>query len=253
MLPPTIFTSWTDYLAACLVMLCSQTVYVLFGFGAGLIAVGTLALVFPDIQDIVVLILLVNLPAELSVVFTSRRSISWRGVVKICTGILVGIPLGTVILKRGEPTFILALLGWVLVLSGAAFLVVPRQRNVTWPRGTAPGVGLISGVLTGLFGTGGPPLIIYYQLSDLPKAAFRGNLMAIFMLMTFVRAPSYAFGGLITMPRVWSGLAVMPAVVLGAWLGNRIHITLTEPTFRRLVSVVLIIIGLVLLLRRFVL
>ena len=101
MLPPTVFTSWTGYLATCLVMLCSQTIYVLFGFGAGLIAVGTLALVLPDIQDIVVLILLVNLPAEVSVVFTSRRSISWRGIMKICTGILVGIPLGTVILKRG--------------------------------------------------------------------------------------------------------------------------------------------------------
>ena len=61
-------------------------------------------------------------------------------------------------------------------------------------------VGLSSGLLTGLFGTGGPPLVLYYQLSGADKAAFRGNLMAIFLLMTLVRVPSYAGMGLITAP-----------------------------------------------------
>lgn len=249
MLPPTIFDSWFTYLATCAVMLCAQTVYVLFGFGAGLIAVGTLALVYPDLRDVVVMILLVNLPAELSVVLSSRRTIAWRGVLLICLGILVGIPLGTLILKEGEPTFVLALLGGFLIVAGLTFLTLPGDRVVNWPDWVKPPVGLVSGILTGLFGTGGPPLIVYYRLGALPKTAFRGNLMAIFLLMTFVRAPSYAMGGLITTTRVWSSLAVLPAVLLGAWLGHRIHITLPEPTFRRLVSLALMAIGLVLLLR----
>ena len=37
----------------------------LLGFVAGLVAVGALALLVPDIRDVVVLLLLVNLPAEL--------------------------------------------------------------------------------------------------------------------------------------------------------------------------------------------
>ena len=110
-------------------------------------------------------------------------------------------------------------------------------------------VGLVSGVLTGLFGTGGPPLIFYYQLRGSDKAAFRGNLMAIFLLMTAFRLPSYAAFGLITEPRVWSSLALVPAAILGALAGDRIHLRTDEATFRRLVSAALVVIGVTLLAR----
>ena len=55
-----------QFAVTCAVLVVAQMVYVLFGFGSGLIAVGSLALVFPEIKDVVVLLLLVNLPAELS-------------------------------------------------------------------------------------------------------------------------------------------------------------------------------------------
>jgi uncharacterized membrane protein YfcA len=115
------------------------------------------------------------------------------------------------------------------------------------PRWSAGPVGMISGLLTGLFGTGGPPLILYYQLRGVDKAAFRGNLMAIFLLMTAVRVPSYVAFGLVTEPRMWSALTVMPAVIAGAVIGNRIHLRIEEATFRRLVSAALLLIGLLLL------
>jgi uncharacterized membrane protein YfcA len=73
--------------------------------------------------------------------------------------------------------------------------------------------------------------------------------MAIFLLMTAVRVPSYAAFGLITAPRVWSSLAVLPAVLVGAFLGDRVHLRIAEASFRRLVSIALVIIGVVLLAR----
>jgi len=111
-------------------------------------------------------------------------------------------------------------------------------------------VGLASGLLTGLFGTGGPPLVLYYQLSGIDKAAFRGNLMAIFLFMTLVRVPSYAGLGLITTERLWSGLLVLPAVLVGAWIGHRLQLQIDERTFRRLVSIALVALGGVLLFPR---
>lgn len=247
----TVFSSLPQFLVVCMVLAFAEAIYVLLGFGAGLIAVGTLALLVPGLRDVVVLLLLVNLPAELYVVLGSRRHISWRGVLLVYAGIAVGIPLGTWLLAAGDLSLLLTLLGAVLVLVGVAFLVTPRRDPVPLPGWIAPPVGLVSGVLTGLFGTGGPPLIFYYQLRGLDKAAFRGNLMAIFLLMTAIRVPSYAAFGLITAPRLWSSLAVFPAVLVGAWVGNRAHLHIEETTFRRLVSVALVLIGLVLLARRF--
>jgi hypothetical protein len=101
-----------------------------------------------------------------------------------------------------------------------------------------------------MFGTGGPPVIIWYRLAGADKAAFRGNLMAIWMLVSLTRLPSYGVAGLLTAPRLWSGLAVLPAVLLGGWLGHRIHLEIAERTFQRAVAVALAIIGALLLLRR---
>jgi uncharacterized membrane protein YfcA len=209
-----------------------------------------LALVMPSVRDIVVLLLLVNLPVELSVVGPAWRSIRWREILVVCLGIAVGVPVGTLALRWGEPTLLLTLLGAVLAVAGAAFLLVPAGRPVHWPAWTAAPVGLVAGVLAGLFGTGGPPLVLYYQLSGTAKTVFRNSLMAIFLLVTLVRVPSYLASGLITWPRVVSALAVAPAVALGAWLGHRIHLEVPESSFRKLVSLALIAIGALLLLRQ---
>jgi uncharacterized membrane protein YfcA len=239
----TIFQSAPQFLAACLVLAVAEAVYVLLGFGAGLIAVWLLALLLPELRDVVVVLLLVSFPAEIWVVRSSWRSISWRGVLVIFTGVGLGIPLGTWLLHWANAGFLLTALGMLLVVVGAAFLVLDKPPGRRPPEWLAPIVGLVSGILTGLFGTGGPPLILYYRLSGAAKAAFRGNLMAVFLLMTFVRVPSYAVFGLITAPRMWSALAVLPAVILGALIGNGIHLRIEEATFRRLVSAALLVIG----------
>jgi uncharacterized membrane protein YfcA len=248
----TVFDSLAHFLVVSAILAIAQIVYVAFGFGVGLIAVGTLAFVLPEIQDVVVLLLFISLPAELHVVGAAWRDISWRGVLLVCVGILVGVPVGTWVLRRGEPTFLLLLLGLVLVAAGTAFLSVPNRRVLRAPKWVEPPLGLVSGVLGGLFGTGGPPLILYYQLTGLDKAAFRRSLMAIFLFVTIVRLPAYVVSGLITAPRLWSGLLVLPASLLGLWVGHHIHIQLSEQAFKRLVSIALIMIGGLLLVRQLV-
>jgi len=248
-LPVTIFQSPFEFIVACAVLVIAQTVYVLFGFGAGLIAVGSLALIFPEIKDVVVVLLLVNLPAEILVVVQSRKEIHWRPIAGLGMGIAVGIPLGAWILRGGDPRLVLTILGWFLVAVGLIFVRLPDGGRFHPPTWAGPPTGFLSGLLTGLFGTGGPPLIIWYHLSTGSKAAFRGNLMTIFLLMTFVRVPSYAVGGLITAPRLWSTLAVLPAALFGAWLGHRLHIRISEEVFRRLVSILLAVLGVMLLIK----
>jgi uncharacterized membrane protein YfcA len=245
----TVFASPGQFLIACLILACAEAIYVLLGFGAGLVAVGLMAMIMPELRDVVVLLLLVNLPAEIYVVTASWRHISWRGVLLVMFGVATGIPLGAWLLSAGDLGLLLPLLGAVMAIVGGLFLLTPDRPARAVPAWTAPPVGLVSGVLTGLFGTGGPPLIFYYQLRGSDKAAFRGSLMAIFLLMTAFRLPSYAAFGLITAPRIWSSLALIPAAMLGAFLGDRIQLRIDEATFRRLVSVGLVIIGIMLLVR----
>lgn len=249
LLPPTIFSSPVEYAITCVILLIAQLVYVLFGFGSGLIAVGSLALLFPEIQDVVVLLLLVNLPVELWVTWKSRREFRWKPIAGLGVGIVVGIAGGAWLLKNTQPQVILTILGWFLIAVGVLFVKLPPGGRISPPAAAAPPVGLLSGLLTGMFGTGGPPVIIWYHLTSDGKSAFRANLLRIFLLMALVRLPVYTVGGLVSVPRLWSSLLVLPAVGLGAWLGHRLHLQISERTFRRLVSILLAVLGLVLLIR----
>ena len=157
--------------------------------------------------------------------------------------------MGTWLLRGGDSSVVLTILGWFLIGVGILFLKLPEGGRVQPPAWLGPPTGMISGVLTGLFGTGGPPLIVWYHLSATTKAAFRGSLMTIFMLKTFVRVPSSVATGLVTETRLWSSLAVLPAVLFGAWLGHRLHVKVPEPVFRRMVAGLLTVLGTVLLIR----
>jgi uncharacterized membrane protein YfcA len=245
----TVFSSLPAFLGICLVMVVAEIVYVSFGFGAGLIAVGLSAAIHPEVKDIAVILLLINLPIEIVLVCRSWLKVQWPKVLMICLGVVFGVPAGTWILTIGKPTAVLTILGCMLVIVGLVFLWIPADTRVRWTRWSAPPTGFISGVLGGLFGVGGPPVIIYYQLSGVDKAVFRGSLMAISLLIALVRVPSYIVGGLITEVRLWSALALAPAVLLGALLGSRIHLHLSEVKFKRIVSMVLIVIGILLLFR----
>jgi uncharacterized membrane protein YfcA len=248
-LPVTIFHSPFEFAVTCAILVIAQLVYVMFGFGSGLIAVGSLALIFPEIRDVVVMLLLVNLPAELFITWKSRQEIRWKPIAGLGIGIAVGIPLGAWILSTIDAGVILTILGWFLVAVGLIFVKLPSGGRIIPPPGAAPPTGLLSGLLTGLFGTGGPPVIIWYHLTAPGKSAFRANLMTIFLLMALVRVPSYVATGLVTPPRLWSSLAVMPAVLFGAWLGHRLHMQISEQTFRRMVSLLLAVLGLLLLIK----
>ena len=147
----TVFGSPWVFLAVCLVLVAAEAIYVLLGFGAGLVAVGALALLLPDLRDGVVLLLLVNLPAELFVVVSSWRDIAWRGVAALMVGVGVGIPIGAWLLGWGNPRSLLVVLGGVLLIVGVAFLVSSGRRKWKWPKWVVAPVGLASGLLTGLF------------------------------------------------------------------------------------------------------
>jgi uncharacterized membrane protein YfcA len=104
-------------------------------------------------------------------------------------------------------------------------------------------VGGISGFLAGALGTGGPPLVAYYQLQGIDKSAFRVNLITIFLIISLVRLPCYAMAGLLDATRLRATLLLLPASLLGAWIGARLHLHLNENTFRRAVGLAVSLLG----------
>jgi uncharacterized membrane protein YfcA len=249
LLEHTLFDGGVQLAVTLVVLFASQVVYALFGFGSGLLSVAVLAFFYTDLSGLVALLLLINLPTELFVVRRDRRSVPWRELGPLLLALAAGIPLGTALLRAGAgERWLVLLLGALLLVFAGWFLFMERPRPAhSLPAGSSLAAGLVSGVLAGLFGTGGPPLILHFRLRGLEKQAFRAALLAVFLVTGLVRFPVYIAAGLVRLETLWSALLVLPACLLGLAVGQRLHVGISEEAFRQATAAALGLLGVLLL------
>lgn len=160
---------------------------------------------------------------------------------------LVGTVLGVLLLNgiAGGAYQLLRLLLGLSVL-GCAALLWREARPLPSP--SAPvsflGVGLLSGLMGGLFSAAGPPLV--YQLYRQPWPAERVREALVFLfgagaaLRLLLVVPT---GGFTAHAALLAGTAI-PVVVLVTWLGARRPVPLSPALLKSLVCTLLLVTGL---------
>ena len=118
-------------------------------------------------------------------------------------------------------------------------------------RGWGMIAGSLSGVLAGLYGIGGPPLIFYFKSIAMDKQSFRANLLGIFLVMSWGRMLIYLLLGLYPLAISLDWMAMLPFVALGIYSGQQAHDLIPEIRFQQLTSAILLVSGLLLLARNF--
>jgi uncharacterized membrane protein YfcA len=103
------------------------------------------------------------------------------------------------------------------------------------------------GVLGGLTGISGPPLLWHFG-RKLGKRPLRQILIPVFLFAALARVGTYAGTGMITGEVLQAYLVALPGLLLGTYLGNRIFLKIDERTFSRVIGLVLLASGVRLLL-----
>jgi hypothetical protein len=101
--------------------------------------------------------------------------------------------------------------------------------------------GLTGGTVGALFGTGGPPYIIYlsHRLKD--KAELRATFSGLFTFEGGLRLISFLATGLLLQQGMLTALlAALPVMALGLYLGHRVHLGISNPQMLRLVGLLLV-------------
>jgi uncharacterized membrane protein YfcA len=173
--------------------------------------------------------------------------VAWAEQLTLVPFTLVGVGLGLLAL-RGVPTGVLSrvLGGFVVVYAFYQLLPLPPLRG---SRVSAIGCGIMGGLVGTLFGTGGPFYAIYFNLRGLDKNAFRATFATNFLIDGGVRLIAYALAGLLGWATLISVAAALPLVAAGLYAGGRIHLGLSQRTFVRVVSLILVAAGTALLVR----
>jgi uncharacterized membrane protein YfcA len=95
-----------------------------------------------------------------------------------------------------------------------------------------------------LFGIGAPPYAIYLsrRLSDK-----RATLSTMVLFSTGMRLIVFAVAGLVLGDRLLGFAMLFPFVLLGLWLGHRVHIAISREKVLGAISVLLIATGILLI------
>lgn len=153
--------------------------------------------------------------------------------------------LGAHILVSMDPSLMLGLLGVMVVLFSLLGLLQPEFRLSTkQERFAGPGVGIVAGVLNGVSTVNGPPLAIYLVSLGLAKEAFIGSYGLIALCGSFPLLLSYVSVGLLGPTELAASLLAVAPAIAGLAIGERLRFRINPELFRRILLLVLIILGL---------
>jgi uncharacterized protein len=230
-----------NWLALLLIFLAVFT-QTLTGFGSGLVAMAFLPALL-GIHSAVPLVILITGSLELILLIRLRKKFNLKAVWRLMLAVLLGIPLGVWSLRGLSERSLLLVLG--VVMTGYALyalfnLKLPRLEHPAWGYLT----GFLSGLLGGAYGVGGPPAIIYGNCRAWEPDEFKSNLQGFFLVGDVLAILTHAIAGNLTR-LVWSSyLYALPVIALGLLAGAALERFLNPQLFRKLVLVVLVIMGL---------
>jgi uncharacterized membrane protein YfcA len=221
----------------------------LTGFGLALVSMPLLTVIL-GIQTAAPLVALIGLVTELVLLIYFREALNLQVVWRLALASVVGVPIGVLVLQRVDESLVLAFLG--LVVAGYALYALMNFRlPAVQQAGWAYGAGFLAGILGGAYNTSGPPVIIYGHCRGWSPAAFKGNLQGFFLLNTVVILISHFLAANFT-PLVWQySLVALPAAALGIVAGLGLDKRINPVTFRKIVLVALLLLGVWLILDSF--
>ncbi len=227
------------------IVLAAATVQSLTGFGFALVAVSLLPLLM-DLQTAVPLIVLVSAAGNAILCWHYRDSFEGAMVVRLIAAALLTIPLGLWGLYYLPEQWTLRLLG-ALLLAYVAYdglrFSLPALQSPRW----AYAFGAVSGVLTGAFNTGGPPVVIYGNCHRWQPEQFKGNLPSVFLVTSLGAIALHAWQGNITPSLLQTTAWTLPFFAGGIGLGIGLSRYIDAAQFRYVMLVLLGLMGLRLL------
>lgn len=194
--------------------------------------------------------LLLSIPTNAYLVWRNRKSIDIKTVIPLALMLLGGVVPGIMLLKVGNDLLLKSILGVVIVILGIEMLF-RKQEQQTAKKGNKVLlviIGLISGILAGMYGISAF-LVAYISRTSDGRSQFRANLCSLFLVDNIFRLVWYSATGIMTGEVISSTLMIAPAVVVGMYIGTKVDTGLKEETVRKATIYLLIISGAVLLLR----
>jgi uncharacterized protein len=158
--------------------------------------------------------------------------------------------VGALVHTRFSSAALSYVLGGLLVFAGVTGITDIASR-MRFGRRTAWAAGAASGVFGGLVGNQGGIRSAALLGFDIEKESFVATATAIALMVDAARMPVYFVSEAHELAQVWKYIVLgIVGVVLGTLIGQRVLSTIPEKVFRRVVSVIILGLGIALLIHQ---
>lgn len=207
----------------------------------GLVSV-SLVLLFPA-KDALGLAVLYLLAGDIIASFMHWRKANLPVLRQLLPAIFTGIAIGILTLTQVSNHLLSAIIGGLIVFMVGMEPFRPRitdwaTRNARFVR---TGSGVMAGFTTTVGNAAGPILSLYFLLLKIDKYGFVGTAALFFLIVNVTKLPLYGAIGIFKTYYLWSYLATVPFVFVGAIFGKRFIEWIPQKYFNR---VILLITGL---------
>ena len=236
-----------QYGLVALILVTAYTFRGVTGFGSGLIAIPLLVLILP-ISIVIPMMVLLDFIASVSHSIKHREVAQWKTIYPLLPFTVIGVLIALFIFKTVDTDLLVKSLGVFILLFAiySLFSLKPhKQGSKLW---VVP-AGIFGGLVGTLFGTGGPFYVIYLQLRQLDKAAFRATVASIFMIDGGIRVSGFALSGFFIHETLFLVALALPIMGLSMAIGGHIHTNISPTTFQRAIGALLLGSGVALLLK----
>jgi len=155
---------------------------------------------------------------------------------------IVGALAGTFLLSSVSTNGLRIILGIFVLVSVAYKFFSDRIQAMRYePRPWhAPAAGLLSGVASGMFNSGGPPFNSYLLLQKLNARPFIATTAIYFALLNIIKVPGFLYTGVLNLPLLFSVWWVFLFIPVGIWVA-RVTLTRLSPSAFEWIIIALLI------------
>lgn len=207
------------------------------GFGYALIATPLLSTVVP-LKTTIIFILFLTMIMRVFTMYTTFHDMDIKTVATVSIGCLIGIQPGSWVLNYlSAPTLGLYLsvaLLFFITLNVIKFRFVIKKQTLG-----RLGCGIVSGFFGASTSVSGPPIVLYFLNEDMEKTLMRSNMTWIFGFTLLSTAITYFFTGAYNFVEDWTVFYyLVPANLVGVFLGERCAKKLSQELFRKLTLII---------------
>ena len=220
------------------------------GFGFGIFIMTALPFLMPSYGEAVTLSGLLSLTSAAVVMFRYLKYVTWKRFLPIVESFVIFSTLAISLLDKIEGQAMRIILGIVLIVISLyfSFFKEKLQKIIRPTSGWQLGAGAASGVMGGLFGMHGPPVVLYLVASEPDKDHYMGMIQTYAFVTNVTMLAVRAWNGYVTHTVGTTYLYGLAGLTIGVLAGNWAYSRIPNRIFTYVVYAYIAFSGLIILL-----